>query len=145
MATKDRITCHVLDTTTGRPARALRVQLTYTPPPPAAGAAAAAAPASRTFESITDEDGRIKTWLPYSAATASGDVPVYTLDDVLGELAAEPTSRWTLNFDTGAYFAGEGKECFFPEVHVVFTVQQGQGYHVPLLLSPYSYSTYRGS
>ncbi|CRK45276.1 5-hydroxyisourate hydrolase like protein [Verticillium longisporum] len=146
MATKDRITCHVLDTTAGRPARALRVQLTHTPPSaPDAGAPTAAATTPRTFESITDDDGRVKTWLPYSAATASGDVPVYTLDDVLGELAAEPTSRWTLRFDTGAYFEGQGTETFFPEVHVVFTVQQGQGYHVPLLLSPYSYSTYRGS
>ncbi|KAM0333178.1 hypothetical protein ACHAQA_001838 [Verticillium albo-atrum] len=144
MATKDRITCHVLDTTTGRPARGVRVQLTSTPPAAPGTSPTPSAPAPKTFESLTDDDGRVKTWLPYSAATASGEVPVYTLEDVLGDLAG-PSSRWTLRFDTEAYFAAEGKECFFPEVHVVFTVQEGQGYHVPLLLSPYSYSTYRGS
>ncbi|KAI6363717.1 hypothetical protein MCOR25_005783 [Pyricularia grisea] len=98
---------------------------------------------AKTFESQTDEDGRVKTWLPYSADNDSGEVPVYTLDDVLGELAAAGKSRWTLRFDTGSYF-GAGNT-FFPEVAVVFEVQPGQNYHVPLLLSPYGYSTYRGS
>ncbi|TLS30543.1 hypothetical protein PpBr36_03121 [Pyricularia pennisetigena] len=98
---------------------------------------------AKTFESQTDDDGRVKTWLPYSADNDSGEVPVYTLDDVLGELAAAGKSRWTLRFDTGSYF-GAGNT-FFPEVAVVFEVQPGQNYHVPLLLSPYGYSTYRGS
>ncbi|KAK3944110.1 hydroxyisourate hydrolase [Diplogelasinospora grovesii] len=132
MATKDRITCHVLDTTLGKPARGVRVKLELTPPPP---------PPPRVFESQTDEDGRIQVWLPYSSATSSGEVPVYTLEDVLGE---KGSSRWTLRFDTATYFGGEDKT-FFPEVTIVFTVQHGQRYHVPLLLAPFSYSTYRGS
>lgn len=98
---------------------------------------------SKTFESQTDDDGRVKAWLPYSADNDSGEVPVYTLDDVLGDLAAAGKSRWTLRFDTGSYFGQENT--FFPEVAVVFEVQPGQNYHVPLLLSPYGYSTYRGS
>jgi len=106
-------------------------------------------PASRIFESQTDDDGRIKVWLPYSSETSSGEVPVYTLDDVLGGVYAAAgeggsgTSRWTLRFDTAGYFGEENT--FFPEVTVVFTVKKGQHYHVPVLLSPYSYTTYRGS
>ncbi|WYZ41763.1 hypothetical protein EsH8_V_000658 [Colletotrichum jinshuiense] len=138
--TKDRITCHVLDTAAGRPARGVRVQLSTaaTSSPSAPGAPGIL----KEFESLTDDDGRVKAWLPYSSATASGEVPVYTLEDVLGEVKGP--SRWTLRFDTAAYFGGE-ENTFFPEAVVVFTVQEGQHYHVPLLLSPYSYTTYRGS
>ncbi|EHA52399.1 hypothetical protein MCOR27_004457 [Pyricularia oryzae] len=165
--TKDLITCHVLDQTRGQPARGMRVRLELTPStssfaPNSSSSSTSninnnnadaptatlhhhhhpSAPA-KTFESQTDDDGRVKTWLPYSADNDSGEVPVYTLDDVLGELAAAGKSRWTLRFDTGSYF-GAGNT-FFPEVAVVFEVQPGQNYHVPLLLSPYGYSTYRGS
>ncbi|KAG5981836.1 hypothetical protein E4U43_006524 [Claviceps pusilla] len=135
---KDPITCHVLDTTTGRPAKALRVRLEGGASPP------------KTFESSTDDDGRIRTWLPYSSDTSAGEVPVYTLDDVLGQLDDGAFSTWTLRFDTAAYWAGNGKQqhetaTFFPEVVVVFRVDKGQHYHVPLLLGPFSYTTYRGS
>ena len=136
--TKERITCHVLDTSTGRPAPQMRVRLSGAPE-------AMGTNAPKTFESLTDEDGRIKSWLPYSDAVTSGEVPVYTLEDVLSDAEGQRgTSRWTLRFDTAGYFGGEDKT-FFPEVTVVFTVTRGEGYHVPLLLAPYSYSTYRGS
>ncbi|KAK1760518.1 hydroxyisourate hydrolase [Echria macrotheca] len=142
--TKDRITCHVLDTRLGKPAKGMRVKLELSPPAntqPHHGAT----PAARVFESHTDDDGRIKVWLPYSSATSSGEVPVYTLDDVLGAVdESNDRSRWTLRFDTLGYFGGED-QTFFPEVTVVFTVKRGEHYHVPVLLSPYSYTTYRGS
>ena len=49
-------------------------------------------------------------------------------------------------FDSGAYFAGLALAAFFPEVTVDFAVDDsGRHYHVPLLLAPYGYSTYRGS
>lgn len=49
-------------------------------------------------------------------------------------------------FDTAAYFAASGRKGFFPEVGVVFDLADADAHHhVPLLLSPYSYSTYRGS
>jgi 5-hydroxyisourate hydrolase len=135
--TKDRITCHILDTSVGRPARGVRVKLELSP----SSAPPSASSPPKVFESLTDEDGRIKAWLPYSSATSSGEVPVYTLEDVLGDISGP--SRWILRFDTEGYY-GEGKT-FFPEVTVVFRVEEGQHYHVPLLLAPYSYSTYRGS
>jgi 5-hydroxyisourate hydrolase len=51
-----------------------------------------------------------------------------------------------LDFDTGAYFTATGQTGFYPEVRVTFdVVDPDQHYHVPLLLSPYAYSTYRGS
>lgn len=53
---------------------------------------------------------------------------------------------YTLTFDTGAYHAATGQQGFFPEVAVAFTVTDTtQHHHVPLLLSPFAYSTYRGS
>ena len=51
-----------------------------------------------------------------------------------------------IRFGTGAYFAGRGIETFYPEVVVTFAVTDvGRHYHVPLLLSPFAFSTYRGS
>jgi 5-hydroxyisourate hydrolase len=59
--------------------------------------------------------------------------------------AADP-GRYRLRFDTGAYFEVDGIPAFFPEVTVQFTVgRPEEHFHVPLLLSPYGYSTYRGS
>jgi 5-hydroxyisourate hydrolase len=54
---------------------------------------------------------------------------------------------YTLTFDTGAYFASTATAHFFPHITVVFTIPDGAAshYHVPLLLSPFAYSTYRGS
>ena len=53
---------------------------------------------------------------------------------------------YRLTFDTGSYFERVGVEGFYPEACVVFQIGAvGQHYHVPLLLSPYGYSTYRGS
>ncbi|CCC10668.1 hypothetical protein SMACR_04493 [Sordaria macrospora] len=141
MATKDRITCHILDTSKGQPARSVRVKLELLSPTTTQHQQQQQP--TKVFESLTDEDGRIKTWLPYSSALSSGEVPVYTLEDVLVNDIKGP-SRWMLRFDTAGYFGGEDKT-FFPEVTVVFRVEEGQTYHVPLLLAPYSYSTYRGS
>ena len=54
--------------------------------------------------------------------------------------------RYRLTFHVAEYFVRVGAECFFPEVLVVFDVTQpGRSHHVPLLLSPFGYSTYRGS
>eukprot|EP00128_Syssomonas_multiformis_P015678 Colp12_sorted_trinity150504_noHs@9119 len=53
---------------------------------------------------------------------------------------------YRITFDTDAYFKALGSEGFYPYVQVVFNITDpGQHYHIPLLLSPYGYSTYRGS
>ncbi|MDB4906032.1 MAG: hydroxyisourate hydrolase [Gemmatimonadetes bacterium] len=72
----------------------------------------------------TDADGRLKGF-------------------VAGSLLAAGT--YSLRFDTGSYFGGLGRECFYPEVVVTFSVGAEGHYHVPLLLAAYGYSTYRGS
>ncbi len=61
--------------------------------------------------------------------------------------AAVPAGSCRLVFATGAYFAARDIATFYPEVIITFTVsgEPGTHYHVPLLLSPYAYSTYRGS
>ena len=52
-----------------------------------------------------------------------------------------------MSFDTAGYYAGHGRDAYFyPTVEITFRVEPGGGhYHVPLLLSPFGYSTYRGS
>ena len=75
-----------------------------------------------TVEESTDADGRI------------------------ANLGSPDAGRHRLTFDTGGYFAALGTATFYPEVSVVFEVTDaGQHHHVPLLLSPFAYTTYRGS
>jgi len=75
-------------------------------------------------EGVTDADGRIGTIGP--DRLVAGD--------------------HTLRFDTGSYFADAGIETFYPEVVVVFTIADpDQHYHVPVLLNPFGYGTYRGT
>lgn len=73
---------------------------------------------------------------------------VTDVDGRVGELVPGPLVPGVhrVVFDTGAYFAGTGQPAFYPEVDIAFTVRdQLEHYHVPLLLSPFGYSTYRGS
>lgn len=56
-----------------------------------------------------------------------------------------PPGDYVLTFGTGAYHAATGQPRFYPQVPVTFTVGADEHYHVPLLLNPYGYSTYRGS
>ncbi|MET0395409.1 MAG: hydroxyisourate hydrolase [Longimicrobiaceae bacterium] len=111
------ITTHVLDTARGRPAQGIRVVLERVEE----GSAFVLA------RGLTDADGRLRDLLP-------DDGP-----------PLEP-GTFRLVFDTGRYFAGQGVQTFYPEVAVVFQVRDaGQHHHVPLLLSPFGYTTYRGS
>jgi 5-hydroxyisourate hydrolase len=68
-------------------------------------------------------------------------------DGRIAELGSpEAPGRYRLRFDTAAYFGAAGTTAFFPEVTVQFTVERPEEHHhVPLLLSPFGYSTYRGS
>jgi len=72
---------------------------------------------------LTDTDGRV---------------------DDLGPNALD-TGTYRLRFNTGGYFGETGTPTFYPEVVISFEVTGDQHYHVPLLLSPFGYSTYRGS
>jgi 5-hydroxyisourate hydrolase len=110
------ITTHVLDTALGRPAGGMGVILERRE-----GGAWIAIGRGRT-----DDDGRCRDLLPTSAAL-------------------QP-AIYRLSFDSAAYFGARGLPTFYPEVSVVFEVREpAQHHHVPLLLSPFGYSTYRGS
>jgi 5-hydroxyisourate hydrolase len=111
------ITTHVLDTSIGRPAVGVPVHLER-------------ANASAQWESIgraeTDVDGRVRTLLPQGAVVSRG---VYRL-----------------TFDTRSYFARGQTRTFYPQVVVVFEIVEVDAhYHVPLLVSPWGYTTYRGT
>ena len=110
------ITSHVLDTALGRPATGLAVRL-----------------------DVLDGSGRYATL----AAGATNDQGRITDLVAPGSLEAR---TYRLTFETGAWFAAAGRPVFYPQVDVVFTVQaSGEHHHIPLLLSPFGYSTYRGT
>jgi len=143
---KDPITCHVLDTTTGRPAADISVKLICPVSP------------KIVFDSKTNADGRIMQWsITYAPDQGEGAVAesrqnVSAALHAMIKTSAQPTatsaypaglSIWKLEFDTGAYY-GAGNT-FFPKVELTFLVKEGEHFHVPLLLGPYSFTTYRGS
>lgn len=95
--------------------------------------------------------GRPAAGVPVRLEDAAGEVLARARTDADGrardlgpaELAA---GTYRLVFDTAAYFAAGGQRGFHPEVVVTFTITDpAEHFHVPLLLSPYAYSTYRGS
>ncbi len=123
------ISTHVLDTAAGHPAAGIRVRLERV----ASAGEQVAAEVEQIAAASTDADGRIAGLGP--------------------EVIAPGTYR--LIFETGSYLAQQhgsgrdgdsaGEAPFFPEVTITFAVAEGGHYHVPLLLSPFGYSTYRGS
>ncbi|WP_353828670.1 hydroxyisourate hydrolase [Agromyces sp. SYSU T0242] len=128
MSTADRpatrITTHVLDATSGRPAEGVAVELFARAP--SAGDDHGSSPGRwrRLDAAATDADGRISRIGP----------------DAL------PPGDYRLRFDTESYFGATGTESFYPEVVLTFRVaDDGRHVHAPLLLSPFAYSTYRGS
>jgi 5-hydroxyisourate hydrolase len=94
--------------------------------------------------------GRPAEGVPVRLTTPDGAVSegVTDADGRVGDLLTAPPGPGVhrLTFDTAAYFAATGQTGFHPEVTVAFEVADGRPHvHVPLLLSPYSYTTYRGS
>ncbi len=79
---------------------------------------------------------------PPAVATGISDA-----DGRVGDLGPDRLEAGTyrLRFHTGAYFAAIGAPAFYPEVSITFEITDAEHYHVPLLLSPFGYSTYRGS
>ena len=111
------ITTHVLDIAAGRPAQGLSVSIEV-------------AKDSEHWlllaQGVTDASGRIAEFNPPLQPLTAG--------------------TYRLRFDTGAYFAAAGVRGFYPEVVVIVQIDDpAQHDHIPLLLSPYGYTTYRGS
>jgi len=113
--TMSQLTTHVLDTSIGKPGKNITVRLMQ--------------PAANGWQTmalgVTNADGRISDLLP------SGKI----LDP----------GNYKLVFGTGDYFAANSIRGFYPEVEIQFTITDDSHYHVPLLINPFGYSTYRGS
>src|SRR5260370_4468912 len=77
-------------------------------------------------------------------ATTGGDTNGRVANLLPGDLKS-PAGTYRLRFDTGAYFAALGVAPFHPFVEIVFEIRDAEQYHVPLLVSPFGYTTYRGS
>ena len=117
------ITTHILDTSQGRPAAGVPVLLEAQP--------TAEGPSAKTEwrvigRGVSDADGRVRDLIAVDAPLLPGS--------------------YRLTFDTAAYFVASGIDTFYPAVTVTFSVWDvAAHYHVPLLISPFGYSTYRGS
>jgi 5-hydroxyisourate hydrolase len=110
------ISTHVLDISIGRPAATVVVRLERQ----------SGAEWIVLSEGATDQDGRVASLLPAPAAAGPGG--------------------YRLTFEVGDYFHARAIESFYATVSIDFIVRDAKAhYHVPLLLSPYGYSTYRGT
>jgi 5-hydroxyisourate hydrolase len=110
------ISTHVLDTANGRPASGVLIVLEMV---------AADGASTVIRQTATDDEGRVSRVLPEGFAFLAG--------------------TYRLTFDTQSYFASQNVECFYPIVTVSFKARATEHYHIPLLLSPFGYSTYRGT
>jgi len=110
-----QLTTHVLDTSIGKPGKGISIRLQM--------------PVNGNWQTIaqgiTNTDGRIGDLLPSQKNIIPGN--------------------YKLIFDTDGYFAAQKTKGFYPEVEIQFTITDDAHYHVPLLINPYGYSTYRGS
>lgn len=111
-----QITTHILDTSRGVPACGVEVTL---------------------------YQGSGETWHELSSGTTDDDGRV---PDLLENERVLEAGMYKLRFEIGQYYQSIGVDGFYPFSEIVFNIQgDGQHYHVPLLLNPFGYSTYRGS
>lgn len=114
-ATVSQVTTHVLDTSIGQPGRGVSIRLK----------ARAEGRWLSIAQGVSNDDGRITGLLPPERTLSPG--------------------HYKMVFDTGKYFDSQKIQGFYPEVEISFTTFDHGHYHVPLLINPFGYSTYRGS
>ena len=110
-----QITTHILDTSLGKPGAGIHVILEQF----------TTGSWNQLAKGMTDNDGRVKNLLPTKEKITKG--------------------IYRLVFDTMSYFNSLNIKGFYPTVIIEFEISDESHYHVPLLLSPFGYSTYRGS
>ncbi len=110
------ISTHVLDTSIGKPAKDMPIRL-------------------------EKQSGTNWTILSQSTTNADGRVT-----NLLGDQSKLEPGIYRMHFNVGEYFKAKNLNSFYPFAEIVFEIKgSGEHYHVPLLVSPYGYSTYRGS
>jgi 5-hydroxyisourate hydrolase len=112
-----KITTHILNIALGKPAAGVAVRL-------------------ERHELDRRKAGR---WAPVSAGETDADGRCRDLAQ------NAPAGMYRLTFETGEYFKHNGRETLYPEIFIIFTCNGKEHYHLPLLLTENSYSTYRGS
>ncbi len=110
-----QLTTHILDTTKGRPAQGVTIVL-YQQENDGW---------KQLAQGITNSDGRIP--------------------DLLNKEVLLQPGAYKMKFETATYFGLQSIQTFYPYVEIVFSITSNEHYHIPLLLNPYGYSTYRGS
>lgn len=110
-----QITTHILDTSIGKPAKGVHIHLEQN----------TFGNWSEISSGITNDDGRISDLLSKEIKLAHG--------------------IYRMIFDVKSYFEKQNIKSFYPSVTVEFEITEDSHYHVPLLLNPFGYSTYRGS
>lgn len=111
-----QITTHVLDTSRGLPAQGVAISL------------------------FSQVDGQ---WQELAGGLTNSDGRIIGL---LADDLVLPAGSYRMQFNTKSYFDGQQQQGFYPYVDIVFEIDGGGGhYHIPLLLSAFGYSTYRGS
>ncbi|KAI5965234.1 uncharacterized protein KGF55_001454 [Candida pseudojiufengensis] len=136
MSKVDPITAHILDTNTGKPAQGVIVQI-YTTNNNQENLIITSEPFAM---SKTDNDGRIKNWSfnpdnDFNKTGVNGNNWEHLVKGI-----------YKIKFLTGKYFKDNSSETFFPFIEIFFEVNDiSKHYHIPLLLSNFSYTTYRGS
>ncbi|KAF8913120.1 hypothetical protein CPB84DRAFT_1957494 [Gymnopilus junonius] len=130
---KSPITCHVLDSSTGKPAEGIFIRLQQFEPAKEPGGLDAFRPLAKGY---TNADGRCVDLLPPRGSELATEEKT---DPVAGQI-------YKLVFKTKEYFERTNRQTFYPWVEITFTIDNPEEhYHVPLLISPYSFTTYRGS
>ena len=122
------ITCHVLNTVSGTPADGLKATLTLLE---------TSSSNAISFNALTNEDGRVKEWEGRDSKT---------LQQVMAAFDDGKRLAFNIKFEIGPWYEKRGIESFWPHIEVNFYVKKGERhYHVPVLVGPWTYTTYRGS
>ncbi len=109
------ITTHILDTATGKPAANVPLKL----------------------EKKTDD-----VWQTVAEGVTNSDGRV---SDLLSKDTILPIGTYKMTFYTEGYFVAQNRATFYPYIDICFYVSDASHYHIPLLLSPFGFTTYRGS
>ena len=129
------LSTHALDTATGHPAKGLPLMLEYQPD--------AQAWKQYCQDRLAGHESSKPVWqtLAKGVTNADGRCP-----ELLAAGTVIQPGLYRMDFDTASYFQQQGVTGFYPLVQVIFEITaSNEHYHIPLLLSPYGYSTYRGS
>lgn len=117
-----QITTHILDTTLGKPAANVIIKLQQ--------------------KQLTNSPNKQQQWLTIAQGSTNTNGRIA---DLLPQNRLLPLGIYKMVFDTDAYFLNSQTKHFYPQVEIQFNLSDNQHYHVPLLLNPFGYATYRGS